>query len=140
MNGCIYADPSERCTLFDLAAGQPTEASTMALPSILSDSQKARSGNTNPFILIQSSAAQTALPVLRKFIEGIAANGDVLLVSSLYTPEDLLGQTYKNDYPNVRAVDWTSCVPGYSKEELGYDQKVKVVDDALKGVSQSSTS
>lgn len=112
----------------------------MALPSILSDSQKARSGNTNPFILIQSSAAQTALPVLRKFIEGIAANGDVLLVSSLYTPEDLLGQTYKNDYPNVRAVDWTSCVPGYLKEELGYDRKVKVVDDALKGVSQSSTS
>lgn len=109
------------------------------LPSILSDSPKSRTGNTNPFILIQSSAAQSALPLLRKFVESNAANGNVILISTLYTPEDLLGRTYKTDHPNVRALEWTSYVPGYSDEEHGYDQKVKGVDDAVKGVSQSST-
>jgi elongator complex protein 5 len=65
------------------------------------------------FTLVQSSSAQSALPVLRNLI----ANGTspVLLFCLLYPPESLLGE--KINDRRVKVFDWTDRVPGYRTQD-----------------------
>ena len=64
------------------------------------------------FALVQSSSAQSALPVLRNLIAN--ATSPVLLFCLLYPPESLLGEKINDEH--VKVFDWTDRVPGYTQD------------------------
>ena len=85
------------------------------MPSLLS-SIVAPSPRGPPLVLLQSSAAQTCLPVLRAM--AAQARGAVVLLCLLYPPASILGGPARpRPLPDrVRVVDRTANVPGYDPD------------------------
>jgi len=68
-----------------------------------------------PLILVQSSASQTCLPVLRNLIQPAKCPAQALLFCFLYPPTSLIA-----DWPNVsngslKVFDYTERIPGYDE-------------------------
>ena len=77
----------------------------LLLPSIIANSGRVQ----QPFVLVQSSIAQTCLPILRTLIS--ESKTDVLLFSFLHRPS-LLVDKVKGTHVQVH--DLTDRIPGYS--------------------------
>lgn len=85
------------------------------LPSIITDPSGSRPHQ--PLILVQSSASQTSLPVLRSLIQPAERPAQTLLFCFLYPPTSLIA-----DWPNtsngslaLKVFDYTEQVPGYDE-------------------------
>lgn len=78
-----------------------------------------------PLILLQSSAAQSSLPLLQKFIENSKAfTGRSLLFCLLYSPHsvgDGLGLTGEN----LDVFDCTRNIPGYNNPEADSRKEIR---------------
>ena len=83
---------------------------SLLLPSILIHSQRPH----HPFILLQSSAAQSCLPLLRKVInaEPGAKRVHTLLFCFLHPYSSLIDE--RNGGETIEAFDHTGNIPGYT--------------------------
>ncbi|PAV22392.1 hypothetical protein PNOK_0234900 [Pyrrhoderma noxium] len=89
--------------------------------------ERKSSSTTPPVYLLQSSAAQSALPLLRGLIDAPNQKNNILiLISSLYTPKQLLLQTETGD--DARILDWTGQVRGYEDEGNKIDWKKRLYE------------
>jgi len=84
------------------------------------------------FTLVQSSSAQSALPVLRNLIAN--ATSQVLLFCLLYPPESLLGEKINDE--RVKVFDWTDRVPGYRTQDYFLPD---ILDAVQPGPSEQAT-
>jgi elongator complex protein 5 len=88
---------------------------SLLLSSILSNSQRSH----QPFLLLQSSTAQSCLPVLRKIIhqeshKNAAKQTHTLLLCFLHAPSSLIDETNLQSQGNkIDVLDYTDKVPGY---------------------------
>ena len=97
--------------------------------------ERKSSSTTPPVYLLQSSAAQSALPLLRGLIDAPnQKNNSLILISSLYTPKQLL-QTETGD--DARILDWTGQVRGYEDEgnKIDWKKRLYEIRDNVKGES-----
>ena len=83
--------------------------------------------STTNVILLQSSTAQSCLPLLRDLIKSHSQH-DVIVLCSLYAPSSLV-----DSVDNVRVFDWTTEVPGYSNEAVDWYARLNEVEAAIKG-------
>ena len=98
--------------------------------------ERKSSSTTPPVYLLQSSAAQSALPLLRGLIDAPnQKNNSLILISSLYTPKQLLLQTETGD--DARILDWTGQVRGYEDEgnKIDWKKRLYEIRDNVKGES-----
>ena len=84
------------------------------LPSILTPSPRAQ----QPFILLQSSAVTSCLPIVRNLISSAPsktlAKRHVILFSFLYPPDRLVNPSHlQPQHIDLQVHDWTDKVPGY---------------------------
>lgn len=81
----------------------------LLLSSILANSPQSH----QPFVLLQSSTAQTCLPILRRIINHkIAANRvHTLLICLLHIPSSLVQAPFQDD--TIEVLDYTDKIPGY---------------------------
>ncbi|OCH96460.1 hypothetical protein OBBRIDRAFT_4193 [Obba rivulosa] len=84
------------------------------LPSILASSSRAQQ---QPFLLLQSSLAQSCLPLIRELVRQSrsGAPGTILLVCLLHPPSALADPSDLQS-EHVQVLDWTDRVPGYTTE------------------------
>jgi len=68
-----------------------------------------------PFVILQSSLVQSALPVLRAFVNKRDVLSSVLLFSLLYPPLTLVDPPEERSGEGPQIVDMRSEVPGYSE-------------------------
>jgi elongator complex protein 5 len=88
----------------------------LLLPSIVTNPQRTQ----QPFLLLQSSTAQTCLPVLRKIInreplKTASKQTHSLLICFLHLPSSLTNEKNlqtRND--KIQILDYTDRVPGYN--------------------------
>lgn len=95
------------------------------LSSFLDEKRKAH----YPFILLQSSAAQSGLPILRRIVETQQKTA-LVLVCLLYHPRDL-GSLPQHGHTSF---NWAAEVPGYSDVEIDWQKRSGDVKSAIKGV------
>lgn len=86
----------------------------LLLPSILTQSQRPN----QPFLLLQSSTAQTCLPILRKIInsdKGVRLKRtSTLVLCFLYPPFTLVDESsLKSNGGHIEVLDYTEKIPGY---------------------------
>ena len=95
----------------------------LLLPSIFANAQRPHS----PYILIQSSIAQTCIPVLRRLVNRQPGSKRVLtmLICFLYSPASLCEG--KPDTTDI--LDYTSSIPGYV---TGCEEPRKAILEAAK--------
>lgn len=80
---------------------------TISIPPVFLYSITMSSGLT----IVQSSASQSALPVVREFVSN--SKDKILLFSFLYPPE-----LFAARQGNLTVFDWTDRIPGYSDKPL----------------------
>ncbi|KAH7915809.1 hypothetical protein BJ138DRAFT_877442 [Hygrophoropsis aurantiaca] len=79
-----------------------------SLASIINNLTVSRSHQ--PLVILQSSNAQTSVPILRKVISSATSSSATLLFTFLYPPSSLVdGRTS----PSLQVFDYTGHVPGY---------------------------
>lgn len=66
-----------------------------------------------PLIVLQSSASQTCLPVLRKLISSTKSPSRTLLFCFLYPPSALTAVRASDTDASLQFFDYTGCIPGY---------------------------
>ena len=93
------------------------------LPSLLS--------RPPPFILLQSSASRSALPILRWTLASHSARGDLILLSVLYPPATLIPSIKTKSTGALTVFDWTECIPGYDPEGSSYETKIEQIYNAI---------
>lgn len=98
------------------------------LSSLLDDKRKTQS----PLVLLQSSAAQSAIPILRGIIDAQQKNS-LILVCTLHDPTDLLGLK-STSRESTTILDWTSEVPGYCNEPIDWQARLEVIKKTVKGM------
>lgn len=88
----------------------------LLLPTMLDES----SVEHHPFILVQSTSTRSALPILRRFLSERLRTGQILLLCTLYSPEELLKE---HDLKSacVFSINWTNFVAGYT--QLSWENK-----------------
>lgn len=101
----------------------------LLLPSILSNAARTQ----QPFILLQSSLAQSCLSVLRNIIA--QSRSKVLLFCFLYPPSALLADDIATSTEQLEVFDLTDRIPGYSDEPA--DCRQYILDIMNKSVSRS---
>lgn len=89
--------------------------------SVLSSIVAASTRPPQPFVLLQSSAVQSALPILQQLIAN--AKGTVLLLSFLYPPIVFARHTTQR---KIDIVDCTAHVPHYHDDSDDWKQNVLV--------------
>ncbi|KZT06922.1 uncharacterized protein LAESUDRAFT_759086 [Laetiporus sulphureus 93-53] len=86
-----------------------------------------------PLLLVQSSTAQSCLPVVQYVVRQADSNpiaGSILLFCLLYAPSAFVKDTPEN----VRVFDWTHNVPGYAEDALDVkEEMLRTVRDAPPG-------
>ncbi|TFY69755.1 hypothetical protein EVJ58_g248 [Rhodofomes roseus] len=105
------------------------------MPSFLSSSLAPAAARTQPFVLLQSSTAQSCVDVLRFAVREATskADGCTLLFSLLYPPSALVEQNQLS-HERLQIFDWTSQVPGYSENDFDVkSQMLGTVQDAPQG-------
>jgi len=106
----------------------------LLLPAIIDNSPRLH----QPLLLIQSSTAQSSLPILRRFILNCInvnnkAQGRTLLFCLLYPPASLL-EGPASLHERLQVVDRIGCVPGYSDNWSDpQDQILSCVETASNG-------
>jgi len=79
---------------------------------------------------VQSSAAQSAIPIVRTIIQkSQSSNKDVVLVRTLYPLHALEGQATSSG--DTKHVDWTSEVPGYGTADINWIKRLEEVKSAI---------
>ncbi|KIJ68390.1 hypothetical protein HYDPIDRAFT_106584 [Hydnomerulius pinastri MD-312] len=101
------------------------------LPSIIASPTIPRPHQ--PLVILQSSASQTCLPVLRRLILPTKPPSQILLFCFLYPPPSLI-----RDWPNVsdespKVFDYTERIPGYDAWSDSCDEILAVVGAAPPG-------
>ncbi|KAG6902894.1 hypothetical protein C0995_010064 [Termitomyces sp. Mi166 len=88
-----------------------------------------------PFVLLQSSVAQSAIPLLRQIFayDVKTRQNRTLLFSFIYPSIDLLGDVSSTD-ENVRVFDWLESVPDYTSDWS--DPRVKIFSAVEEGSIQ----
>lgn len=79
-----------------------------------------------PFTLIQSSSAQSALPVLRKILTD--ETDPIMLFCLLYSPSSLIPEHQTNE--RVKVFDWTDKIPEYTQ---GYSPSTDMLNAVNNG-------
>lgn len=97
------------------------------LSSLFDDKHKAQ----NAYILLQSSAAQSSLPILRAIINTQQKN-DLILVCNLCNPTSLLGS--ENISRRIQTFDWTAEVPCYYEQSIDWDSRRNAIKSAVEGM------
>ena len=92
------------------------------LSSLLDDKRKTQT----PLILVQYSAAQSALAILRSIINSQQKNA-VIPVCTLYRPSDLLAPE------RATVLDWTAEVPGYFDGAIDWQVRLEAIKSAIAG-------
>ncbi|KAG5342419.1 hypothetical protein C0989_002254 [Termitomyces sp. Mn162] len=94
------------------------------------------SWSQQPFVLLQSSVAQSSIPLLRRILENNLKTHQncTLLFSFIYPPTDLLGDV-SSPAENVRVFDWLKAVPDYASDWS--DPRVKIFNAVEKAPSGS---
>ncbi|RDB29589.1 hypothetical protein Hypma_015473 [Hypsizygus marmoreus] len=90
--------------------------------SLLSKTIQGSSSSQPPLLLLQSSIAQSTIPLIRQILshnlkrdDGAKPPGHILLFCFVYSPLDLLNGV--SPHPNYLEVhDWTDNVPGYTDD------------------------
>lgn len=100
----------------------------LLLPSVLSVDDRAH----NPLLLIQSSAAQSSLPILRYVLDQHIRRGELIILCTLYAPDQLL-KGGKTD-ANVHILDWRTWIPGYEVEETRWEERIEKIYRVLESV------
>lgn len=102
----------------------------LLLPSILANAQRPH----QPFLLLQSSTAQSCVPVLRKIVNHKSGSKRVhtLLVCFLYPPSYL----YTGEAGAIDVLDYTDSVPGYA--DAWVDPREAILDAVKAGESAST--
>lgn len=100
------------------------------LPSIIADPSGSRPHQ--PLILVQSSASQTCLPVLRNLAQPTKRPIQTLLVCFLYTPTSLIAGWPNTSSGSLKVLDYTAQVPGYDESR---DPRDEVLTAARSGQS-----
>lgn len=91
------------------------------LPSIISAKV------SQPFVLLQSTAAQSCLPIMRSIIEKAVTQRTLLLICFLHSPK-ILVTSEQLQSTNLRLLDWTSQVSGYTDDCIDFSEELlKVV-------------
>lgn len=99
---------------------------TMALlPSIVADPGGLRPHQ--PLILVQSSAAQTCLPVLCSLIQPAESPAKTLLFCFLYPPTSLIPDWPNTSNDSLKVFDYTERVPGYDETRESRDEILAAV-------------
>lgn len=104
--------------------------STMSrlLSTIISDRPGPKS--TANVLLVQSSAAQSAIPIVSAILQKARSSSkDVVLVRALYPLQALEGPASSSG--NVKYVDWTLDVPGYGTVEVDLAARSVEVKSAI---------
>jgi elongator complex protein 5 len=86
----------------------------------------------HPLLILQSSLAQSSLPVLRRILvaQDTSAKGSPLhnvLFCLLYQPSNLTGISSLN---SVEVYDWTDRVPGYGESDY-WAELLSVVEKGM---------
>ncbi|KZT74672.1 hypothetical protein DAEQUDRAFT_807015 [Daedalea quercina L-15889] len=105
------------------------------MPSLLASSLAPAAARTQPFVLLQSSTAQSCLAVLRYAIRETTsrAGGCTLLFSLLYPPSIFVEESQLGS-DRLQILDWTSNVPGYVENGLEVQSEMlRKVQDAPQG-------
>ena len=89
------------------------------LPSVISNPR------SQPFLLVQSSAAQSCFPIVRHIVGHSVEIATVLLFCLLYPPSALASRS-QLESENLVAFDWLANVPGYSNSQL--DTKTEILE------------
>ena len=100
------------------------------LRAVLTNRQKPH----QPFVLLQSSATQSGLPILREILKNDIRKCEVLLICTLYSPGTLLEDVGASDEARQPEVlDWTSCMAGFDVDgpEKNYESRGGQVEDIL---------
>ncbi|KAG6381215.1 hypothetical protein JVT61DRAFT_5618 [Boletus reticuloceps] len=102
------------------------------LPSIVTDPSGLRPHQ--PLILVQSSASQTCLPVLRNLIQPAGHPVQTLLFCLLYPPTSLVAN-WPNTSNNgsLKVFDYTERVPGYNETHDSRDEILAAVHSGQLG-------
>ena len=87
----------------------------------------------SPFLLLQSSASRSSLPILRWLLRSRPTQDHLVLISVLYPPSSLLPSTFERatDARSVSILDWTECVPEYSAKAPSFDMRLAEACDAI---------
>lgn len=102
------------------------------LPSIIS------SKPPQPFLLLQSTAAQSCLPILRSILDKTLVKKPVILVCFLHPPPTLVKPELLQSQ-NLRLLDWTARVPGYSDYSVDpHAEILKVIQGMLRSVANET--
>ena len=104
------------------------------MSSLLTSTLAPASAQTRPFILLQSSTAQSCIDTLRYTIrEAISkSDGCTVLFSLLYPPSTLLEQNQLS-LDRLQVLDWTPKVPGYTED--GFDIRADMFAKVSAGAS-----
>lgn len=94
------------------------------LPSIVDPSS---SRPHQPLILVQSSASQTCLPVLRRLIQPARRPAQTLLFCFLYPPTFLIEDRPGTSNGSLKVFDYTERVPGYDESHDSRDEILAAV-------------
>ncbi|KAI0374221.1 hypothetical protein BV20DRAFT_1011008, partial [Pilatotrama ljubarskyi] len=101
------------------------------MPSLLS-SAIAQTSRNQPLLLLQSSSAQTCLPVLRAILRGASerTRETTILFCFLYPLSSFLDSS-RSPPENVRVVDRTAHVPGYYEDLDSEDHGISSVETMI---------
>lgn len=95
------------------------------LPSIVADPSGSRPHQ--PLILVQSSTAQTCLPVLRSLIQPAKRPAQTLLFCFLYPPASLIAGWPNTSNSSLKVFDYTEQIPGYDETQDSRDEILAAV-------------
>lgn len=104
--------------IYILDPGWTYRQSMPLLPQILTPPRA-----LHPFVLIQSSSAQSALPIVRALTRDACVNKTVLLFCLLYSPTTIADSDCLRS-ENVRVFDWTANIPGYADVYLDVREQI----------------
>ncbi|KAF9241321.1 hypothetical protein BU15DRAFT_87243 [Melanogaster broomeanus] len=83
-----------------------------------------------PLVIVQSSASQTCLPVLRRLIQPAKLPTQTLLFCFLYPPAALLRGWPNTSDESQKAFDYTERIPGYNAAHDSRDEILAAVGSA----------
>lgn len=85
---------------------------------------------STPVILLQSSAAKSAFPILRSLVNS-RSKQSIVLICALYAPDILLPNRRDQfaETSNIHVVNWVANVPGY--EEVDWDARLNEAKNTI---------
>ncbi|KAF9229337.1 hypothetical protein BS17DRAFT_17578 [Gyrodon lividus] len=102
-----------------------------SLPSIIINPSNLRPHQ--PLVVVQSSASQTCLPVLRRLIQPAKLPKQTLLFCYLYPPVSLIKSWPNASDESLKVFDYTERIPGYNVSHDSRDEILAAVGSAPLG-------